>query len=214
MAIPITSARVNVFSRFFEIPQPHNGLLPYLYCNFCGFTLVFMHELQNYLVWFYKILANVKVFLSNCLLSDGCCSRLWPTCENSQVGIIFCKIGLFFHCRHTPFANGPSDTPNDILARIGEGKFSLAGGNWESVSPAAKVCVSASQRFGFQETLYGCSCYGALSMYPKALVDSDFKYASLLFMFTPQQNHYKWAAGLLIVTFSHLSGKSFCNWHY
>lgn len=143
------------------------------------FSRDFMHELQNYLVWFYKILANVKVFLSNCLLSDGCCSRLWPTCENSQVGIIFCKIGLFFHCRHTPFANGPSDTPNDILARIGEGKFSLAGGNWESVSPAAKVCVSASQRFGFQETLYGCSCYGALSMYPKALVDSDFKYASL-----------------------------------
>ncbi|XP_064618129.1 ribosomal protein S6 kinase alpha-3-like isoform X2 [Liolophura sinensis] len=42
---------------------------------------------------------------------------------------------------HTPFANGPSDTPNDILARIGEGKFSLAGGNWESVSPAAKDLV-------------------------------------------------------------------------
>ena len=40
---------------------------------------------------------------------------------------------------HTPFANGPNDTPNDILSRIGEGKFTLSGGNWDSVSPAAKV---------------------------------------------------------------------------
>ncbi|XP_005094788.1 ribosomal protein S6 kinase 2 beta [Aplysia californica] len=42
---------------------------------------------------------------------------------------------------HTPFANGPNDTPNDILARIGEGKFSLVGGNWDSVSPQAKDLV-------------------------------------------------------------------------
>ncbi|XP_060572640.1 ribosomal protein S6 kinase alpha-1-like isoform X2 [Ruditapes philippinarum] len=43
---------------------------------------------------------------------------------------------------HTPFANGPNDTPNDILGRIGEGKFSLSGGNWDSVSVAAKDLVS------------------------------------------------------------------------
>ncbi|CAH1799748.1 unnamed protein product [Owenia fusiformis] len=43
---------------------------------------------------------------------------------------------------HTPFANGPSDTPNDILKRIGEGKFMLSGGNWDSVSPDAKDLVS------------------------------------------------------------------------
>ena len=42
---------------------------------------------------------------------------------------------------HTPFANGPNDTPNDILSRIGEGKFTLSGGNWDSVSQAAKVGV-------------------------------------------------------------------------
>jgi len=42
---------------------------------------------------------------------------------------------------HTPFANGPNDTPNDILARIGEGKFSLSGGNWDSVSASAKDLV-------------------------------------------------------------------------
>lgn len=44
--------------------------------------------------------------------------------------------------RQTPFANGPSDTPNDILARIGEGKFSLSGGNWDSVSTLAKDLVA------------------------------------------------------------------------
>lgn len=43
---------------------------------------------------------------------------------------------------HTPFANGPNDTPNDILGRIGEGKFTLAGGNWDSVSLAAKDLVA------------------------------------------------------------------------
>ncbi|XP_060071671.1 ribosomal protein S6 kinase 2 alpha-like [Ylistrum balloti] len=42
---------------------------------------------------------------------------------------------------HTPFANGPKDTPNDILSRIGTGKFTLSGGNWDSVSPAAKDLV-------------------------------------------------------------------------
>lgn len=31
--------------------------------------------------------------------------------------------------RYTPFANGPSDTPEEILTRIGSGKFTLSGGN-------------------------------------------------------------------------------------
>lgn len=42
---------------------------------------------------------------------------------------------------YTPFANGPNDTPGEILARIGEGQFSLAGGNWDSVSNVAKDLV-------------------------------------------------------------------------
>ncbi|XP_071531805.1 ribosomal protein S6 kinase alpha-2 isoform X1 [Panulirus ornatus] len=42
----------------------------------------------------------------------------------------------------TPFAQGPNDTPEDILQRIGEGKFSLDSGNWVSVSPAAKDLVT------------------------------------------------------------------------
>lgn len=47
------------------------------------------------------------------------------------------KIGLFYS--FTPFANGPEDTPEEILARIGSGKFSLTGGYWNSVSAEAKV---------------------------------------------------------------------------
>uniref|UniRef100_H3A9Q1 non-specific serine/threonine protein kinase n=1 Tax=Latimeria chalumnae TaxID=7897 RepID=H3A9Q1_LATCH len=43
---------------------------------------------------------------------------------------------------YTPFANGPDDTPEDILARIGSGKFSLSGGYWNSVSDEAKDLVS------------------------------------------------------------------------
>lgn len=41
----------------------------------------------------------------------------------------------------TPFANGPEDTPEEILARIGSGKFSLTGGYWNSVSNEAKVGI-------------------------------------------------------------------------
>lgn len=44
---------------------------------------------------------------------------------------------------YTPFANGPDDTPEEILARIGSGKFSLSGGYWNSVSDTAKVSIFA-----------------------------------------------------------------------
>uniref|UniRef100_A0A4W5NHE0 non-specific serine/threonine protein kinase n=1 Tax=Hucho hucho TaxID=62062 RepID=A0A4W5NHE0_9TELE len=42
----------------------------------------------------------------------------------------------------TPFANGPEDTPDEILSRIGSGHFALTGGNWDAVSDAAKDLVS------------------------------------------------------------------------
>ncbi|CAB1330573.1 unnamed protein product [Coregonus sp. 'balchen'] len=42
----------------------------------------------------------------------------------------------------TPFANGPEDTPDEILSRIGSGHFTLTGGNWDAVSDAAKDLVS------------------------------------------------------------------------
>ncbi|XP_013381300.1 ribosomal protein S6 kinase 2 beta isoform X2 [Lingula anatina] len=60
---------------------------------------------------------------------------------------------------YTPFATGPNDTPNDILARIGEGKISLTGGNWDSVSVAAKDLVkhmlhlNPRQRFTAEQVL-------------------------------------------------------------
>ncbi|NWW11472.1 KS6A3 kinase, partial [Oreocharis arfaki] len=40
---------------------------------------------------------------------------------------------------YTPFANGPDDTPEEILARIGSGEFSLSGGYWNTVSDTAKA---------------------------------------------------------------------------
>lgn len=43
--------------------------------------------------------------------------------------------------RYTPFANGPSDTPEEILSRIGSGRFTLSGGNWNTVSETAKVSL-------------------------------------------------------------------------
>ncbi|XP_020838863.1 ribosomal protein S6 kinase alpha-1 isoform X2 [Phascolarctos cinereus] len=43
---------------------------------------------------------------------------------------------------YTPFANGPSDTPEEILTRIGGGKFTLSGGNWNMISETAKDLVS------------------------------------------------------------------------
>lgn len=60
---------------------------------------------------------------------------------------------------HTPFANGPDDSAEQILARIGEGKIALTGGNWDVVSSAAKdlVCrmlyVDPHQRVTLQQIL-------------------------------------------------------------
>lgn len=42
---------------------------------------------------------------------------------------------------YTPFATGPQDTPHDILKRIGEGQLDMTSGNWQTVSPAAKVDI-------------------------------------------------------------------------
>jgi len=41
----------------------------------------------------------------------------------------------------TPFANGPKDTPDEILRRIGECQYDLTSGNWKSVSEEAKDLV-------------------------------------------------------------------------
>uniref|UniRef100_A0A674BYF6 non-specific serine/threonine protein kinase n=1 Tax=Salmo trutta TaxID=8032 RepID=A0A674BYF6_SALTR len=45
---------------------------------------------------------------------------------------------------YTPFANGPKDTPEEILLRMGSGKFSLSGGNWDMVSDSSKGAMAAT----------------------------------------------------------------------
>lgn len=41
----------------------------------------------------------------------------------------------------TPYASGPTDTPEEILKRIGKGQYDINSGNWGSVSSAAKDLV-------------------------------------------------------------------------
>ncbi|XP_059241129.1 ribosomal protein S6 kinase alpha-6 isoform X2 [Mustela nigripes] len=55
------------------------------------------------------------------------------------------SLGVLFYTMlagYTPFANGPNDTPEEILLRIGNGKFSLTGGNWDNISDGAKDLLS------------------------------------------------------------------------
>lgn len=80
---------------------------------------------------------------------ESCCTPCWPG-EYQHFNLFLEQVFLshfiltllsvsFSSTSFTPFANGPEDTPNEILNRIGNGHFSLTGGNWDTVSDAAKV---------------------------------------------------------------------------
>ncbi|PIO32739.1 hypothetical protein AB205_0159890 [Aquarana catesbeiana] len=43
---------------------------------------------------------------------------------------------------YTLFTNGPNNTPEEILLRIGSGNFSLSGGNWNTMPDAVKDLLS------------------------------------------------------------------------
>jgi hypothetical protein len=91
-----------------------------------------------------------------------------------------------FPSRTTPFANGPDDTPSDILARIGGGAFNLVGGNWESVSTLAKVGTSqASGLCKFREFLYPALILDSISS--AVLCQLDF-YVSSVNIYIRQQS--------------------------
>lgn len=64
------------------------------------------------------------------------------------------SIKIYFVNSYTPFANGPDDTPEEILLRIGNGKFSLSGGNWENISDGAKVKIT--NEFCFVALMLNC----------------------------------------------------------
>ncbi|KRX57309.1 Ribosomal protein S6 kinase 2 alpha, partial [Trichinella sp. T9] len=59
----------------------------------------------------------------------------------------------------TPFATGPQDSAQEILARVGEGRFNLTDGIWSTVSDAAKdliqkmLHVDPQQRITAQQIL-------------------------------------------------------------
>nr|XP_046919811.1 ribosomal protein S6 kinase 2 beta-like [Dermatophagoides farinae] len=42
----------------------------------------------------------------------------------------------------TPFANGPTDAPEDVLMRVGSGKIDIESGNWTNISQLAKDLVA------------------------------------------------------------------------
>ncbi|XP_027138862.1 ribosomal protein S6 kinase alpha-6-like [Larimichthys crocea] len=63
-------------------------------------------------------------------------ARFDAACDIWSLGVLLNHAG-----RYTPFANGPNDTPEEILLRIGSGK-SLTGGNWDTVSDTSKDLLS------------------------------------------------------------------------
>ena len=95
--------------------------------------------------------------------------------------------------RCTPFATGPEDTPKQILARIGEGKIPLSGGNWDSVSPSAKdlvlrmLHVDPMQRWTAAQVLSHpwITSRGSLPDFKLSVNDHKIKVCQVVLIYTP-----------------------------
>ena len=101
----------------------------------------------------YSILTSVSCLLYVGRLTNICIIGLfcilyhlqqgWRRCLEVDSILVFLRgngtFSPFSHSRTAPFANGPGDSPELILKRIGEGKLCLTTGNWKSVSKEAKV---------------------------------------------------------------------------
>jgi len=95
---------------------------------------------------FYRFQCFVPVF-----------AKFWPPLSpNKRWNVRRC---FLMRRRQTPFANGPDDSAEQILARIGESRLTLSGGNWDFVSPAAKdlvqrmLHIDPHQRVSLQQVL-------------------------------------------------------------
>ena len=77
---------------------------------------------------------------------------------------LFFSLSRFGVRSETPFATNDSDTPTQILARIGEGKVSLASGNWDAISEMAKVLYFSPVSL-FCWCLVVCSAVCVLGLY-------------------------------------------------
>ncbi|XP_060230313.1 ribosomal protein S6 kinase alpha-6 isoform X2 [Meriones unguiculatus] len=81
----------------------------------------------------------------NGLLLTPCYTANFVAPEGYDAACDIWSLGVLFYTMlagYTPFSNGPNDTPEEILLRIGNGKFSLSGGNWDNISDEAKDLLS------------------------------------------------------------------------
>eukprot|EP00073_Rattus_norvegicus_P041898 XP_008771566.1 PREDICTED: ribosomal protein S6 kinase alpha-6 isoform X2 [Rattus norvegicus] len=81
----------------------------------------------------------------NGLLLTPCYTANFVAPEGYDAACDIWSLGVLLYTMlagYTPFSNGPNDTPEEILLRIGNGRFSLSGGIWDNISRGAKDLLS------------------------------------------------------------------------
>ncbi|KAH8021503.1 hypothetical protein HPB51_015899 [Rhipicephalus microplus] len=114
---------------FFLLSNPF--VLAFLYLRICDFGFAKQMRAENGLLMTPCYTANFVA--PEVLKKQG----YDEACDIWSMGVLLYTM----LAGHTPFANGPNDTPNHILARIGEGRFDLMSGNWANISSPAKHLV-------------------------------------------------------------------------